>query len=91
MASLGVGLLQVGEIAMSDYVAVCRPAPEGVVTWFVTGFRTFALPMICGRPSGRAAQDAHEPLDTNWLFVRSTQSGQRRDGQAHESVISMHF
>jgi hypothetical protein len=39
IASHQVGLLQVGEIAVSEYVALRLVLPGAVVTWFVTSFR----------------------------------------------------
>ena len=40
MASRGIGLPQVGGIAVSEYVVLCLALPGAVVTWFVTGSRT---------------------------------------------------
>ena len=40
MPSGCVGLPQVGGIVVSEYVALRRPLPGGVVTWFVTGSTT---------------------------------------------------
>jgi hypothetical protein len=43
MTSGWIGLLQVRGISVSGYVALCRPLPGGVVTWFVTGSRKSVL------------------------------------------------
>ena len=44
-----VGLPQVGQIAMSEYVALRLPLPGVVVTWIVTGFPLSGRPSVCAR------------------------------------------
>jgi hypothetical protein len=60
MPSGWVGLPQVGEITVSEYVAIGLPMPGVVVTCFVTGTRPIPTPSTC-------AMRMSEPCDVTAL------------------------
>jgi hypothetical protein len=71
MTSRWVGLAQVGEIAVSGCIALGPALPEGVVTWFVTGFR---ISVRNGVRQGRIPTD----LETNAFGEAAKDSDWRR-------------